>query len=256
MATPKTHTYLSEIEYETIGEQVIGVRQSAEKTNGPVILLIHGIGVSSRYFLPLAAKLSETHTVIAIDLPGYGKAPKPVKPLDVTELAFITSAFINKHALNNVVLIGHSMGCQIAAHVSLVVPTSVSKLILISPTVNKDERNVFMQGMRLLQDTFLEPLRVNLIIFSDYIRMGIIRYLRTSHYMVHDHLEKTLTRTSTSTLIIRGQKDHIAPRRWVELLQHLAAESSLVEIPNGPHALHYHYAKQVSKLCEDFIRNS
>ncbi len=45
---------------------------AAPRDARPAFVLVHGIGVSSRYFHPVAAFLAEHGTVYAIDLPGYG----------------------------------------------------------------------------------------------------------------------------------------------------------------------------------------
>jgi pimeloyl-ACP methyl ester carboxylesterase len=41
------------------------------------VVLVHGIGVSSRYFHPVAARLARFDPVYLVDLPGYGSAPNP-----------------------------------------------------------------------------------------------------------------------------------------------------------------------------------
>ncbi len=43
-------------------------------------LLVHGIGVSSRYFERLIPVTSRRARVIAVDLPGFDTAPKPSHP--------------------------------------------------------------------------------------------------------------------------------------------------------------------------------
>ncbi len=41
------------------------------------VLLLHGFAETSHMWLPLIARLSATHTVIAPDLRGYGDSEKP-----------------------------------------------------------------------------------------------------------------------------------------------------------------------------------
>ena len=52
----------------------------------PVVLL-HGLAVSHRYLMPLAAELARHHPVHALDLPGFGLSGDPGRVLDVTQHA-------------------------------------------------------------------------------------------------------------------------------------------------------------------------
>ena len=241
--------------YETIEGHTIGVRSNSDGQHKKTIVLIHGIGVSSAYFVPLAQELADSYTVIALDLPGYGKASKPSTPLTIKQLASVTYAYLQKHDISSPVMIGHSMGCQIIAHLTKETPAYIDKMILLAPTVNYKERSVMGQSLRLLQDTFFEGPAVSRVIFSDYVRMGITRYLQTSRWMVDDHIDETLTGNSTPTLIVRGTNDYIVPHEWVTLLRGASSCHTLAEITDAPHALHYKYAKETAIICQDFIEN-
>src|SRR4029450_10984023 len=66
--------------YRTVGGGRMHERYF-ESEAAPVLVLVHGIGVSSRYFLPTAGRLAERCTVYAPDLPGFGlSAPLGVRP--------------------------------------------------------------------------------------------------------------------------------------------------------------------------------
>ena len=52
----------------------------------PVVLL-HGLAVSHRYLMPLAARLAGHHPVHVVDLPGFGLSGDPGTVLGVTEHA-------------------------------------------------------------------------------------------------------------------------------------------------------------------------
>src|SRR5215211_1650901 len=50
------------------------------------VVLVHGIGVASRFMVPIAELLAPYHRVYAPDLPGFGKSEKPTHALSVVEL--------------------------------------------------------------------------------------------------------------------------------------------------------------------------
>ena len=55
--------------------------------SSPVVVLVHGIVISSRYMVPTAELLAPLCRVYAVDLPGYGRSDKPPRVLCVPELA-------------------------------------------------------------------------------------------------------------------------------------------------------------------------
>jgi pimeloyl-ACP methyl ester carboxylesterase len=53
----------------------------------PVIVLVHGLVISSSYMVPLLEHLSSCGRVFAVDLPGYGQSWKPLHAPSVREAA-------------------------------------------------------------------------------------------------------------------------------------------------------------------------
>ena len=54
---------------------------------GPPVVLVHGLGLSGRYMLPVADRLAPRYPVYLPDLPGFGDSAKPARALDVSGLA-------------------------------------------------------------------------------------------------------------------------------------------------------------------------
>lgn len=225
----------------------------APRSDAQPIVLVHGIGVSSRYFLPFAEVLARMYDVTVLDLPGYGTAPDPKHTLSIPELGEVVAAYVRQAGLAPAVLVGHSMGCQIVAHTARQAPELSSKLILLGPTVNKWERSRRRQAWRLLQDVLHEPLRVSLLIFGDYLRMGFGRYLRTSRSMIEDAIEETLAGSKMPTLIVRGQDDPIVPTKWVHSLAGYLQDARVVEIPHAPHVVQYKRPQELARISRHFI---
>lgn len=108
-----------------------------DEGEGPVVILVHGIASSSITFQELVPHLSDTHRVIAVDILGFGASPKPgnsqytiddhVRSLDATIRSLrLRAPFI---------LVGHSLGSLISARYAAEHPSSVAKVVLVSPPV-------------------------------------------------------------------------------------------------------------------------
>ncbi len=212
------------------------------------VVLVHGIGVSSRYFGPLAAELARDCTVYAVELPGFGSAPRPSRTLDVPDLGGILAGVLARLGLTDVVLIGHSMGCQVVAEAARQAPHMVQRLVLLAPTVNDRERSAVMQGLRLLQDTLHEPAGVNWIVFSDYVR-SCIQYARTLRPMLEHRLEDVLGSVICPAHIVRGEKDPIVPGDWVGRLVGACPGVTTDTVAGAPHVFMYEGAAQTARCC-------
>lgn len=237
-----------------IGRHSIDVRMGGANATH-ILLLVHGIGVSGRYFHRFADVAATEYTVIVIDLPGYGKTPKPAGgPLDIVELAEIVIEFAQTLGNKKITLFGHSIVAQIVAHAASMQAELFHSIILSGPTTNKDERTIYKQGIRLAQDTLREPFSANCIIFTDYIRMGVVRYLKSAKYMIEDRLEESIRGCTLPILLIRGTNDVIAPKCWTSYLAEQSVKASVAEIADSPHVSQYARPKEHFEVCNAFLR--
>lgn len=97
------------------------------------LLFIHGLAS----YLPAWRKniqmLRRNFRCIAIDLPGYGKSTAGVFSGSMSFYSQTIHQFIERLGLVRVVLVGHSMGGQIALSLTLEKPDAVESLILLAP---------------------------------------------------------------------------------------------------------------------------
>lgn len=84
-------------------------------TDGPPIVLVHGLVVSGRYMVPLLEELGRSHAVYAPDLPGFGRSEGPARALDVIGLSDALAAWMWSAGLSRAAFVGNSMGCQVIA---------------------------------------------------------------------------------------------------------------------------------------------
>ncbi|WP_190273506.1 alpha/beta fold hydrolase [Crystallibacter crystallopoietes] len=214
-------------------------------------VLIPGIGVSPRYFQPLADVLATVGIVHEVELPGFGSTKAPRRRVPIHEFGLLVRQALAEAGAGPAVLVGHSMGCQIAAEMTAAVPALTKGLVLLGPTVNCAERGALLQGFRLLQDTLREPPRVNAIVFSDYVRSGPRWYLRTLPEMLRHRVEDVLARIDVPTIILRGERDPIVPRSWVQTLAAASPAVRIADIAGEAHVLMYRRPRTVAAYCEE-----
>jgi pimeloyl-ACP methyl ester carboxylesterase len=223
-------------------------------SSAQTIVMVHGIGVSEKYFRPLAEVLSVNYNCILLNLPGYGETKRPDKVLKLEEQAGLLAKLFEQESIVSPIVIGHSMGCQIVSRLAASHSYDIKKLILLSPTVNARERSSMLQSFRLLQDSFKEPLKMTLMIIQDYFKFGMLRYLVTQRYMIKDDIEASLALCTVPVLLVRGEIDPIVRRDWAVSLHDLVKGSELREIKNAPHNFHYTNPSQTGDVCTNFIK--
>jgi hypothetical protein len=81
----------------------------------PVLVLIHGLGDEAdtwRHVLPL---LAETHRVLALDLPGFGRSAHPWRAYSLLFFARVVGAFLEQLGISKATLVGSSLGAAVAS---------------------------------------------------------------------------------------------------------------------------------------------
>jgi 2-hydroxy-6-oxonona-2,4-dienedioate hydrolase len=220
---------------------------------GQPIILVHGLGVSSTYFGPLADRLSGRMRVIAPDLPGWGGSERPDVVLDIGSAADVLADLIVAEKLGSPTLVANSLGCQFVVELALRRPELVGALVLISPTVDPRFRSPARQALTLAVDWTLEPAGLWPIIVHDYWAMGPRRLVATALLALGDRPEDKLPRIPAPVLVLRGDRDAITTRDWAERCAQLAIDGRFVSIPGAAHAAHFSHHQQVARLVLSFV---
>ncbi|BDZ39867.1 alpha/beta fold hydrolase [Microbacterium suwonense] len=200
------------------------------------IVLLHGIGMGRSVYIDFVQQLSKRggHRVIGIDLPGFGEAPEPARTLTMERHADLVAAFLRTKGITDAVVLGHSMGSQIATEVAVRHPEVLSALILAGPTVNSAARSIRMQAGYLLRDLISERPVVLWRGAREYLRGGphLIRKIRAT--VVHEP-EKAYPRVHVPTLVVRGSRDPLAPMTWCREIVDTVPDARFEEIPDHGH---------------------
>jgi pimeloyl-ACP methyl ester carboxylesterase len=97
------------------------------------LVLLHGYGESLLAWRLLLDRLARHYRVVALDLPGFGLSDKPDVTYDYPAYARWLGDFLAQRTKGPVVVVGHSMGGQIAAGLALDHPERVVAAVLIDP---------------------------------------------------------------------------------------------------------------------------
>jgi Predicted hydrolases or acyltransferases (alpha/beta hydrolase superfamily) len=114
--------------FVTVGELKLHYVQWGEQ--GSPIVCIHGLTANAFYFQAIAENLARDHRVFAYDLRGRGESDQPEHGYSVPIHANDLARLIDVLALEQPVILGHSLGALIALYFAAHFPDKLSKLIL------------------------------------------------------------------------------------------------------------------------------
>ena len=104
-----------------------------DRGNGDVILLLHGVLSSLHTFNNWANKLSESHRVIRVDLPGFGlTGPWTDNEYSINRYTEFIKKFMDKLGINKFHIAGNSLGGWIAWEFAVAMEHRIDKMILIN----------------------------------------------------------------------------------------------------------------------------
>jgi pimeloyl-ACP methyl ester carboxylesterase len=129
------------------------------------ILLIHGYGATGITFYKILPALIQRFRVIIIDLPGFGKSDRPnfkfKSPLE--SLKFFTLpiiSLINYLKMQNFIIIAHSFGCIITAHLAKLIKEKILAIFFVAAAGFTYRKFNEKQGEVLL-DKFEKSMKVD-----------------------------------------------------------------------------------------------
>jgi pimeloyl-ACP methyl ester carboxylesterase len=132
-ATVEDLHYPPNVKYIQIPQSNARIAFTDEGRGPHTLVFIHGLGS----YLPAWRKnfdvLSKQFRCIAVDLPGYGKSSKNRYEANLIFQATAVKQLLDMLGIKKAVLVGHSMGAQIALHLALMSPALIEKLVLVAP---------------------------------------------------------------------------------------------------------------------------
>ena len=101
------------------------------RSDGPAVVLLHGLSDSSFSFTPLLPFLPSTLRAIVPDQRGHGESDRPRDGYAMQDFARDVLALMDALRVERAVLVGHSMGTFVAREAALLAPDRFSELLLL-----------------------------------------------------------------------------------------------------------------------------
>lgn len=273
--------------YITVGKENSGdidLYYEDHGTGDPVVL-IHGWPLSGASWEKQVQVLIDAgHRVITYDRRGFGNSDRPISGYDYNTLVQDLHILVNRLGLQEMVLVGFSMGGgEVARYIGLYGSERVKKAVFISsipPFLLKTADNpagvdgsVFegmMQSVIADRPAFLSQFFSNFynvdLLGGKFISDQAVQFSWNVGTMASPKgtldcisawltdFRKDLAHIDVPTLIVHGDGDRICPLPATgERIHEAVKESKLVVVEGGPHGLNWTHADQLNRALLDFI---
>jgi len=253
--------------------------------NGPALVLLHGFTGSAVAWRGFTAGFLETHRVIGLDALGHGLSDAPADPARyaMPQVAADFVALLDKLELENVALLGYSMGGRLALYLALTHPERVSRLILesaspgLANTAVRQARTAsdnalaerleregvesfvaYWEKLPLWDSQVQLPASVRAVQHALRLRnnpQGLANSLRGMGTGVQPSLWERLPGLTIPTLLIAGELD----QKFCEIGRQMQAnlpDARLAIVPGAGHTVHLERPSEFEYLVKEFCNCS
>ncbi|GAB2928954.1 alpha/beta fold hydrolase [Rhodococcus aerolatus] len=243
-----------------------------------VVVLLHGVSASWRWFLPVLPDLALTHRAVAVDLPGFGGSQLQLRRSGFDGLAHAVADTCSALGVDRAAVVGHSMGSLVATRLAVDRPELVDSLVITGGpilsltglgrhplrTVRAQPWAVATLLTELATIGVPLPQRVTRLAASSptLLRLALGPFLAHPERLDPDLMAHVMSalgapgsfpallsalrgdpntgldRIACPTRIIRGPGDPLAPRSDVEAFLAAVPTASAVEVPGTGHWPH------------------
>ena len=256
---PKEKVNDIEIYYEIIGE-------------GEPLLLIHGLGSSTRDWEEQVPVFSQNFQVITIDLRGHGKTDKPKGPYSMRMFADDIIELLKKLGIKSTHILGISLGGGIAFEFAVNYSNFVKSLVIVNSGVEvrvdsfKMKLEVFKRtfivklvGMKKMGEVlaprlFIKPeqedLREKMV--ERWAENDKKAYLSAMYALKGWSVRDQLINIKCPTLVIGSDEDY-APSTIKEEYTALLPNAKFIEIKDARHAVTMEKPKEFNEIVMKFL---
>lgn len=238
----------------------------AEAGEGKTIIILHGLmGALSNFDETFKYFSEKGYNVLIPELPLYSL---PLLKTNVKNLAKFLHDFISFKKLDDVILLGNSLGGHIALYFIKHYPEKVTALALTGSSglyENSMGNNYPRRGDKKFVRKKTEEVFYNKEIATDDLvdqvydvinnRNTLIKTLAIAKSAVRHNMAKDLPNMQQQTCIIWGKNDTVTPPEVAEDFHKLLPNSDLFWIDKCGHAAMMEHPKEFNKLLEEWLIN-
>jgi pimeloyl-ACP methyl ester carboxylesterase len=246
-----------------------------DEGHGPVVLLLHGVGLSHSVWNGLVPGLAAEFRVIAPDLRGHGRSPNPPgSQFSFPELEGDVLRLLEAKSVDSAYVVGHSGGALLALRLALDHPGRVRGLVMISGSAYTDThtRSVAQRwtetyekegadayGLRILKDLYYPDWIEAHLDFADQVREAVQHQdlgpaTRWSEAMAKFDEKSRVPGLRMPTLIVQAMDDQVVDASHGRILRQSIPGAQIRILPETGHMIPLERPKETLEAIRSFVR--
>jgi 2-hydroxy-6-oxonona-2,4-dienedioate hydrolase len=238
-----------------------------EAGQGPVVILLHGLGAVKEIWMPSFGALAPKYHVYTIDQIGFGHSDKPLLDYKIATFVDFLYGFMQAQNISKATLVGNSLGGWIALDFTAQHPGLVDKLVLVDSAglpwtraASVDLNASSLAGMRaVLESIFYNKKMVTdesvLRIFTDHVRNNDSYTIQRTlaGFATPQFEDARLASIHAPTLVVWGREDELIPLASGEKLRDGIAKAKLVVFEQCGHVPEIEKPAEFNQALLEFL---
>ncbi|QOY37165.1 alpha/beta fold hydrolase [Anaerobacillus isosaccharinicus] len=236
------------------------------------IILVHGVGMDSRYWYKLIPLLTDFYSVVSFDLQGHGNSTSGNEQISWEVLNEDLLSLVAHLNINQFHIIGHGLGANLATQFTYSYPNLIKTLTLISTIIYFPE-DVIEEGLLLrkklsevnsltaLADYLVPKILLNSkhhsdeeLLYSSYQMVSPSLYIQYCEMLVRNALSlEQVSEITTPTLILTGEFDAIFPPKFTGLSAFTFPNNHYIVIPNASNGVFLDQPETTANSIKMFV---
>lgn len=244
--------------------------------SGYPVVLLHGLFGMGDNLAGIARELADQFTVYRLDLPNHGRSLWS-KTMTISSMAAAVQHFIEQQGLDQVHLLGHSLGGKVAMQLALEQPQLVNRLLVadIAPVAYSGNHDEVFAGINAIDLARLGSRRDAEAILADYVeepgvRLFILKNLYRDQSgsfgwrmnvagLQSNYANLRAANTATQsfdgpTLFIKGALSNYIVEDYRADIMTLFPGAQLKIIQDTGHWLHAEKPQQFNRIVKQFLQ--
>jgi pimeloyl-ACP methyl ester carboxylesterase len=234
--------------------------------SGRPILMLHGGGGTSTV-AALSQTLSAAARVLTPNHPGFDGTPRPAWLSSVAALATFYVALLDRMGIDEIVVVGSSVGGWIGSEMALQAPGRVKGLVLINATGIAVENHPLVDVSQLtlpelMQLAHHDPAKILAASPPPSAQQQAIRVSNAAALAAYDNgmngqdpnLRARLANVTVPVLVVWGESDGVASVQYGAAYSHAFANAVFERVPQAGHFPHIEQKDSVSAAISGFLQ--
>ena len=235
--------------------------------SGAPLVFLHGAS-GAPAILPFMEKLALRFDVLVPEHPGYGLSDEPEWLDNIHDLAYFYLDFLKRLDLENVTLVGSSLGGWIGLEMAVRDTLRLRALVLVSPAGLRapgvqPADTFLMSPEELARQLFHDPKFAQARLAEPVTPESVEISLKNRHATarlaweprLHDpHLQKWLHRIDVPVQIIWGDQDRILPLGFLDIFKKWMPAAKAAVVKDAGHLPHVEKSEEFCDLVMRFVQ--